>query len=125
MWFLKFVTLSCILYALTRNSDAVSCGKGQMLYGGTCVPCPNGFYQPEKTTSQSCEACRKCHESKGSSILRNCTSEENTICKCKSNFVAQEDDSSTCKCRPEFTQQSNECVKKKKKKPNINYSNYT
>ncbi|XP_058399464.1 tumor necrosis factor receptor superfamily member 6 isoform X1 [Diceros bicornis minor] len=52
-----------------------------------CVPCSEGVeYTDEKHYSSTCRRCSICDEGEGQEVEKNCTSTQNTKCKCKSNF---------------------------------------
>ncbi|KAM4740154.1 uncharacterized protein FYW61_001963 [Anableps anableps] len=63
-----------------------------------CVPCEDGYFQPEQKSSKSCNGCTKCDEERGSSIKEKCTKEKDTVCECREGFVRYASDSSICKC---------------------------
>ncbi|KAM3615266.1 uncharacterized protein V6R79_025665 [Siganus canaliculatus] len=67
-----------------------------------CAKCEHGGYTTTKNYLSKCQPCRSCPSNKRLSVMKNCTSQEDTVCSCGFGFHCNNE-------RCEFCQPMREC----------------
>ncbi|KAK9528887.1 hypothetical protein VZT92_013020 [Zoarces viviparus] len=107
----KLLIFTLTFYKFIVDLDARSCPKGHREVKNRCVKCPSDAYQPERNDAQHCRPCTKCDPKLGSFVKEKCTSETDTKCQCRGEFVPWESNSASCKCTDGYFNVNSHCQK--------------